>query len=140
MASPASRYQTEMFQNLQLYATWLPGDLLDLGDVGTLKNGAFSQQTTLAELQIPFTVSPPGPAQNLQYSSKSGTNIKIDTSAAPPPPFSASASVQVDFSEQGAFVFQASNVVNQVIQNQLTLAAAILDAYKSAAGARNGSW
>lgn len=35
MASPVQRYQQEMHENIGFFATWLPGDLLELGDIGT---------------------------------------------------------------------------------------------------------
>ena len=34
MVSPVQRYQREMHDNIGFFATWLPGDLLELGDIG----------------------------------------------------------------------------------------------------------
>ena len=36
MASPVKTYQSEMHDKLGFFATWLPGDHVELGDVGVL--------------------------------------------------------------------------------------------------------
>jgi hypothetical protein len=37
-------YQEEMHNSVGFFATWLPGDILDLGDVGELKDGQFRKR------------------------------------------------------------------------------------------------
>jgi len=120
-----------MYENLGFFGTWLPGDLLELGDVGVLQNGQFRGRTTLKELKIPYQVSGPGPVQNLQYTSKSGTSLSIDSSVTAPQPFSASAAIKLEFNQEGAFLFHASKVRNRQLDNRLALAAAILRSFKA---------
>jgi hypothetical protein len=50
MPSPVALYQREMHKNLGFFATWLPGDQLELGEAGVLKGGRFRKQSSLAEL------------------------------------------------------------------------------------------
>jgi hypothetical protein len=52
MASPVRRYQQEMHENIGFFATWLPGDLLELGDIGILVNGSFRKLSSLWALGI----------------------------------------------------------------------------------------
>ena len=47
MSTPVKLYHQEMHANLGFFGTWLPGDLLQLGDVGILTNGRFRAETTL---------------------------------------------------------------------------------------------
>jgi hypothetical protein len=131
MTSPAQRYLQEMHDNIGFFATWLPGDLLEIGDVGVWKNNKFHRQATLKELGIPYAVSKPGSTQNLQFASKGGTSISIDGSIAAPPPYSAAASIKVEFSQEGAFVFHASNIRNRRLENTLDLKAAVLESFKA---------
>lgn len=131
MARPFRRYQQEMYENLGFFATWLPGDLLELGDIGVLKNGQFRKENSLKDLQIKYEVTAPGASQNLQYTSKSGTGFALDLSATIPQPFAASAAVKVEFSDEGAFLFHASNVRNRRLEGGAQLAETILAAHKA---------
>ena len=52
MPSPVQRYQREMHENIGFYATWLPGDPMELGDVGIPSNGMFRKRSSLNDLGI----------------------------------------------------------------------------------------
>jgi hypothetical protein len=134
MASPVQRYQQEMHENIGFFATWLPGDLLELGDIGTLKDGVFRKSSSLGELGIAFQASALGPSQNLQYASKSGTVVSVDSSIALPQPLGPTATIKVEFSSEGSFLFHASNVRNRRVENSAKLSRAVLQAWK------NGKW
>jgi hypothetical protein len=127
MASPVQRYQREMHDNLGFFATWLPGDLLDLGDIGMLKDGKFRKRSSLRELGIRYQASAPGAAQNLQYTSKSGTAFSVDTAIAVPKPLDISAAIKVEFSSEGSFLFHASNVRNRRLDNIADVTRAVLE-------------
>ena len=101
MASPVQRYQQEMHQNIGFFATWLPGDLLELGDIGTLVNGTFRKQSSFKEMGIAYEVSTFGALQNLQYTSKFGIAFSVDTSVDASTMIDVSAAIRVEFSSQG---------------------------------------
>src|ERR1700722_19733569 len=105
MASPVKTYQSEMHDNLGFYATWLPGDPIEIGDAGVILNGRFRRQTTLSDLGIAFDVSGVGAAQDMRYTSKQGTKLTADASA--DAAGIARAEIKIDFTVDGAFVFHA---------------------------------
>lgn len=127
MASPVQRYQREMHGNVGFFATWLPGDLLELGDIGTLKDGMFRRRSSLRELGIKYFPSALGASQNLQYTSKSGTAFSVDSSVAAPKPLDISAAIKVEFSSEGSFLFHATNVRNRRLDNIANLTRSILE-------------
>jgi hypothetical protein len=138
MASPVQTYQRELHDNLGFFATWLPGDLLELGDIGILKDGRFRKESSLQDLGVNCQASPLGPIQNLQYSSKSGTSVSIDTSAsAAPGPVDVSAKIDVAFSLDGSFLFHASNVRNRRLENSTLLADSLLELWEKRAWNKN---
>ena len=129
MASPVTIYQQQMHDNLGFFATWLPGDQLDLGEAGVLEGGRFRKQSSLAELGITCESSPEGAAQTLQYQSTEETKIDLHATGATEMP-KAGAQVTIDFSREGAFLFQAVNVRQLRIANRAHVAGAILKAYE----------
>ena len=81
MASPVKIYQSEMHHNLGFYATWLPGDPIEIGDVGVLLDGRFRRLTSLTDLGISYDLSAAGTTQNVQYTSAKGAKVGAATSA-----------------------------------------------------------
>jgi len=138
MVSPVQRYQQEMHQNIGFFATWLPGDLLELGDIGTLVNGTFRKQSSFKEMGIAYEVSKFGASQNLQYTSKFGIAFSVDTSVDASAMIDVSAAIKVEFSSQGSFLFQASDVRNRRLENIANLKNAVLEA--RASGKWNKNW
>jgi hypothetical protein len=130
MASPVQRYQREMHDNVGFFATWLPGDLLEIGDIGTLKDGGFRRRLSLRELGIEHQASALGASQNLQYTSKNGTAFSVDSSAATSSPLEITATIKVEFSSEGAFLFHASGVRNRRLENIETLSRPLLEFWK----------
>jgi hypothetical protein len=88
-----------------IHFNWLPGDPLEIGAIGVLKDGRFRRESSLKELKIPCEESEAGYPQNLHYTSNSG--VKISTSAEASAVETANAEVAIEFSQQGAFIFQA---------------------------------
>jgi hypothetical protein len=125
MAAPVKLYQKEMHANVGFFCTWLPGDPISLGDVGILENGRFRRQTTLTELGVKLTGTVKGSPQNLQYTSKSGTMVSVRAAAEVVAPLPASAEIEIKFGHQGAFLFHASNVTNEDLENRLAIVASI---------------
>jgi len=131
MVSPVHRYQREMHDNIGFFATWLPGDLLELGDIGTLKDGTFRKRSSFRELGIKCQESMRGASQNLQYTSKSGTTFSVDSSIAAPKPLDIAAAIKVEFSSEGSFLFHAMNVRNRRLENNASLTEAMLEVWNS---------
>jgi len=131
MASSARRYQQEMHESIGFFATWLPGDLLELGDTGVLKEGRFRKSNSLRNLGITYRTSKLGAPQNLQYTSKGGTNVSFDGGADGLSSVSISGSIKVEFSSAGSFLFHASNVRNTRLENDASLTEQILAAWRS---------
>ena len=75
MASPVKLYQREMHDNIGFFATWFPGDRLEVGDVGVLEGGRFRRMASLAELNIACAVDAGGPQQDVRYTSTTGTKL-----------------------------------------------------------------
>jgi hypothetical protein len=122
MPAPAQIYQQEMHDNIGFFATWLPGDHLEVGDVGTFESGRFRKHASLSEFGLTLRVEKKGSPQNLQYTSRSGTNISINLDAAADVGVSGSAKIAIEFNQQGAFVFQAANVQKIELADKLRLA------------------
>lgn len=127
MASPAKLYQKEMHNNVGFFATWLPGDHMELGAVGVMKDGQFRQEATLLDLGIKYKPSDEGSPQPLKYTSSKGTSIKTSVSAKVP---GVTADVTIDFSGEGAFLFDALNVRHVRIRNRFDVTADILECYE----------
>ena len=128
MASPVKLYQQEMHKNLGFFPTWLPGDMMEIGDAGVLIDGRFRKMSSLKELAIPFAVTPGASKQNVQYTSTQGTTIAPSAGAAVPGV--AKAEINVTFSQSGAFVFHATGLSPRQIENRSLVTEAIVMAYK----------
>ena len=52
---PANKaYLDTVKRQFKITATWPPGSLVKVGDVGVLRDGAFVPQTTLRQMGVPF--------------------------------------------------------------------------------------
>ena len=132
MGSPVELYQREMHSNLGFFATWLPADQIEIGDIGMLEAGRFRRTSSLGEMGIKFDPKSSNSSQNLQYTSTKGTKVTTDVSAAVTAVVKAQ--IAIDFSRQGAFVFHASGVRAQRLENRAEVGEKILKAY------RNNKW
>jgi hypothetical protein len=138
MASAAKTYQEEMHGNVGFFATWLPGDHIEVGDVGTLEASRFRKATSLAELGITVEVSRKASPQDMQYSSRSGASVRVSSGAAVEGVPGVSAEIDVQFTRAGAFLFHASNLRQERLEGRGALATAILQAHER--GAWNTAW
>jgi hypothetical protein len=73
--------------------------------------------------------SPEGTTQTLQYQSTEETKVDLESTGAPDIIPMGSAQVTIDFSREGAFLFQAVNVRQMRIANRARVANAILKSY-----------
>lgn len=129
MASPVKTYQSEMHSNLGFFATWLPGDPIELGDIGVLENGRFRRMSTLKELGVSVEVGSGNSSQDLQYTSTKG--FTLNTSGGARAKGVATAKLVLQFSAEGAFVFHATGLQPSRIQNRAAVAKEMLRLYRS---------
>jgi hypothetical protein len=122
-------YQKEMHDNLGFFATWLPGDPIEIGDAGVLKNGSFRRVGSLAELGIRFDVSEDSSTQDVKYTSTSGTKLAFSAGASVAGV--AKTEITVDFSREGAFVFHASGLRTRRLSNRMEVARKLLAAFRA---------
>lgn len=138
MASPVKLYQREMHDNLGFFPTWLPGDRIEIGDVGILEGGRFRKMTSLAELGIAQKTEAGAATQDVQYTSSHGT--KIAFSAGAEATAVAKAEITVDFTSEGAFVFHASRLRPQYLENRAAVGQEILKVYNKGKGKWEEKW
>ena len=128
MASPARRYHQEIHDDLGFFATWLPSDTLEIGDVGRWEGGKFRHASSLKELRIPFTINEGRAVQDIQYTSKHGTTINASAKALVSAV--AKAEISIEFSSEGTFVFHASKLHLRQLENRAVIAKDLLKNYK----------
>jgi hypothetical protein len=126
MPSPVKLYQREMHERIGFFANWLPGDPIEIGAIGVLTNGQFRQQTSLKDLGIPCLESPAGHRQDLRYTSSSG--VRIGTTTIARIAQAATAGLSIEFSEEGAFIFQAIGLRQRRIADRARVARDVLAA------------
>jgi hypothetical protein len=128
MASPVRTYQEEMHGNLGFFATWLPADPVDVGDIGIFEGGRFRQVSSLAELGIPCEVEVTPGKSGMQFTSTEG--VQLDASGGASVPAAARLEVSIRFSGAGAFVFHASGLQLRRLRNRSQVAEAMLANYE----------
>lgn len=127
MASPVKLYQREMHGHLGFFATWLPIDWVDVGDVGVLDGGKFTPMTSLRELGIPCEVKPRGKPAYLRHVSSKGINVSVSTGGTVEA--LVKAEIAIDFSTAGAFVFETANLQQRSFENRAEIAEGLFAAY-----------
>jgi len=131
MSSPVKLYQRELHTNLGYFATWLPSDAIQLGDIGVLQSGRFHKLASLQELGIPCVAGNPGRPQAINYYSTADTRVNSSVGASAPG--LAKAEVAIKFSRQGAFLFQALGVQSLDLADRTVVSAGILQAFEKQA-------
>lgn len=126
MANPVRFYHREMHEKVGFFANWLPGDPLEIGAIGVLRDGRFRKESSLRDLKISCHEGEPGYPQDLHYTSSSG--VKISSSAQASAVATANAEVAIEFSQEGAFIFQAVGLRSHQIENRAAVARGILRA------------
>ena len=121
MASPVWLYQREIHNALACFATWLPRDKIEVGDVGVIAAGRFRRESTPTELGIPYKGDCRRRDEELPIYIDSGNTHQNDRGAATLPQV-ANSTISIVFSRQGAFVFHALNLRQHRLENPLTVA------------------
>ncbi len=122
-------YLKGVHQRFSHLGTWLPNANLRLGDVGFQKGEEFKQMTTLKDLGIPMTLRRGASRVDFTYTSQSG--VKLQTKAKGVVAVGttlpvAEAGIAIQFSQEGAFVFQAIGCIVDEIENKVELGDAVM--------------
>jgi len=136
MGTSVKLYQKEMHENFGFFATWLPGDPIELGDVGVFEGGRFRRLSSLRELNIDVGVARGKSTQDTQYTSREGTRITAGGGAEILA--IGKAEITIEFSREGAFVFQGSALRQDRLDNVAAVGARVLEEY--ARGAWRKEW
>ncbi len=135
MASPAEIYVNGIRKKIKTYyAAWLPNEELLLGDVGVISDNFFTRVTSLKKLGIDFEERKDLDPTSIDLVSDSGVGISFKvagevSSMAPNIP-QGEAGVAVEFTENGAFVFNAPVSYLPSIEDLEHLEEQIREAYK----------
>ncbi len=133
MGSPAATYVRGLHQKFDFYAAWPPNQSRRLGDVGRMADGQFERVSTLDLLGISFSERQGPPGSDLSHTSGSSVFIQLKAKGETLPGSAipnAKAGALVEFSSEGAFVFQAAAPAVREIEDQVRLADDILRLYR----------
>lgn len=120
MATPVRLYQEEMHNNVGFFATWLPGNALDLGDIGILEGGRFRTVGSLRELGVGTFDTREGTPQNMSYSAAADKKVGV-TAGVSTPVDAVKGELSIRFTKQGGYVFEAARIRNIEIADRMAL-------------------
>jgi hypothetical protein len=127
--SAAERYLRSMRANMPaVEATWFPGDLVAVGDIGVFKHGVFHKRTSLGDLGISYAIEVAEAPQDIGYSR--GATTTLASSAAAGVPGIGDVTVEVTLSGTGAYIFHAAGVKQHALANRADVFSRILDIAK----------
>lgn len=127
---PIRQYTTEIHDALGYWATWLPGNPLELGQCGPIRHRVFDPQDSLANFKIEFETEKGGEPSNIQYVSEGGVSYTVQAAAdnqrIPEIP-QGKAGIKLRFSRDNAIVFVATQARHHRIAGTNRLAKTIYD-------------
>ncbi len=136
MKGPQYQYTKELYERFGYVATWTPAVSVRLGDVGEMDGNVFRRLSSLAEINIPFTIRRGKAKENLIYTSESGVNLNFKAAGSPIIEGSSllvqKAGATIDFHKGAGVVFVAKDCVSPSIENQITLGKEIIRRYNLA--------
>lgn len=141
MADVREQYTDELYKNFGYYATWEPGTIREIGEVGVLKDNEFIHETSLKNLKVEFKIIEDEVKHDLNYSSKGSVSItqKLHgkTSDKASAIGEAEAGFVVEFGKEKAVLLKASGVSTIQIDDQAALKNDILRLYKEGIWEKN---
>ncbi len=137
MADASNLYVKSIYDKFSYLATWLPNTRLELGDVGIREGEFFKRMTSLKDMGASFNVRSGNSSVDFTYTSKSGVILKTkaagEVAAGTTLPV-AQAGILIDFSKEGAFLFQALGCLVDELDDKTGLGQAIIELHKK------GNW
>lgn len=137
--SSARSYLNALYRRFQLLGAWPPNQRVEVGEVGVLEQGAFRRASSLGRLGVAFTASSAGQVGDLEASE--GAEISSENDAGGQVAWVNGAprlGVRVKLGHQGAFVFDALEVVEWRIDDTIAVERQVLALL--ARGAWDPSW
>lgn len=133
--SAYKNYNKEVHSEFGYRATWGPGTPLQLGDVGTIVEGVFRQESTLADFGITDVKTRAGSVmEDYNFDSKSGVSIAMKAAGEAAPANSklaeAQAGFSIDFSRDFSVVFRAKSPQELLITNVAQIGTRIKELYE----------
>jgi hypothetical protein len=133
MVTASELYVKSIYDRFSYLATWLPNTRLKLGDVGTQQGAMFKRMTSLKEMGIDFKLRAGDQPLDFTYTSQSG--VAVHTKAAGELAVGTTlpvgqAGVLIEFSQEGAFLFQAIHCQVDEIENKVALGHTVIQLYQ----------
>jgi hypothetical protein len=137
MAAANKLYVQGIYKRFGYWGTWLPNMRLALGDIGIQQAGVFKRLTSMRKLKLSFKTRVGKKPVDFTHTSESGITLRAKAAgevvAGMTLPLD-QAGIQVEFSRQGAFLFQAIGCFIDEIENRNELGQSIIKLQ------RNGTW
>ncbi len=134
MANVRKQYTDELNENFGYFATWEPGTIREIGEVGILDDNEFIRETNLENLGIKFKVKKDKVKHELSYSSQGSVSVtqKLagSTNAKASALAQADAGFIVEFAKGKSVLLKAVGVTTEQIDDQVALAQELLRLYK----------
>jgi len=133
--SSSSHYLKSIHSALKYRATWSPGSAMKLGDVGTLDDGVFIQETSLANLGVTGVQTAAGePFDQFSYTSKSGVSINTKAKGSAQLPGSQleveEAGFSIDLTNSKSVIFRTDKPTEHKITNMADIAVQTMELYQ----------
>lgn len=130
MKSPKEQYTDEMKNKFGYYATWLPGKMIQLGDVGVIRDNEFVRLKNLKDDKISFEVLQGDSTLELEYSTQNEVTVTTKVAGKVAPQGSAlgelDAGIIVEFGKSNSIFFKAGEITNNMLSNTVELGDTIL--------------
>lgn len=137
MSDVSKLYLKSIYSRFGYFGTWLPNSPMSLGEVGLQERGIFKRMTSLTDLGIPFEIRSSAHPVDFIYTSNSGlsTQLKLAGEIAGGSTLPvAQGGVVIEFTQEGAFLFQAVDCLSDEIANRSVVGKLVLQAF------RDGHW
>jgi len=134
MTNIREQYTNELYDKFGYYATWEPGTIREIGEVGELKDNEFIRLTSLKNLGVQFSIRTDNTKHDLNYTSKGTVTVtqKLKGSATP----AASklgemeAGYVIEFGKENSILLKAIGVSTEQIDDQVALSKEIIRLFK----------
>ena len=126
-----TRYLQGIHDKFDHLATWLPDDMMCLGDVGVITGGRFFRKTTLETLRIRFNVRAGNAGGDWDHSSGSDVKVNFGANAQTSAPGTLAGHAVVNFGSSGAFLFQALGCSTTTIEDMANVGDQIILAFRA---------
>jgi hypothetical protein len=129
MSTPVKLYQEEMHNNLGAFATWFPGDVIELGDIGVLEGGMFRRIGSLMKnFAMPDFETSDGTSQDLSYSASAQRKVGTSTGVSTPLE-ELKGELSIRFTSKGGYVFEAAAIRNVQFTDQMAFENFLMETY-----------